>query len=410
MDSENKLLSMPFIINKNECTGCMACKERCPFQAISSIEDNEGFLIPIVDNDKCKKCGLCKTICPTINKIEKKHNIFESEGLILRLYDKKALHRSASGGAFYGIAKFAIERLDAVVAGAAWTPEYGVSHICVEDLNGLKKLQNSKYVQSNAFPVFSQIKKFLQQNRWVVFSGTPCQIAGLKAYLQNEYDRLITIDLVCHGVPSPGFLRREFEEYSFNNKITNICFRTKGWLTRSFFILRVFLKNRKVKDFSRNESLYYSMFLKSASFRESCYKCKYASPSRLGDFTIGDCDSYAQYPDFFPNSSNSICLINSKKAKQLWNDGISLSFDYRTLNIEKEIQVNRQLSSPSVRPKERDYIYKELDSLDYSCLKNKYFVESKRFSFFKTKLKLMIPSCITKIIVSLKRSFPFFGG
>ncbi len=402
MDSMSRLLSMPFIINNDECTGCMACKECCPFHAISSIEDNEGFLIPKVDFDKCKKCGLCKNTCPTITKIETKYNVLESKGLILRLRDRKALHRSASGGAFYGIAKFAIENLHAVVIGAAWTPDFGVTHICVEDLEGLKKLQNSKYVQSSAFNTFSQIKKYLKQDRWVLFSGTPCQIAGLKAYLNNDYDRLITIDLVCHGVPSPSFLRREFDEYTFKNEIINIRFRTKGWFTRSFFILRLFLKNRTVKDFSRNDSLYYSIFLKSASFRESCYKCKYASPNRLGDFTIGDCDSYTLYPEFFPDSSNSICLINSKKAKQLWDKGINLCFDYYPLDIEKEVQVNRQLSHPSVRPKERDYIYKDLGLLGYSYLKDKYNIESKSNSYFKTKIKLMIPSYLMRKLESLK--------
>lgn len=182
---------MPFKITDVNCTGCLACMASCPFNAISIVTDSEGFIIPKFDTNLCRNCGRCESVCQVNNGIEPKYNLYKSKGLIVRLKNYKALHRSASGGAFYGIASYAIRELHAVVVGAAWGTQNKVIHVCVEKESELSRLQNSKYVQSDISGIYKPVKDYLIRNRTVVFSGTPCQIAGLKRYLKKDYDILI---------------------------------------------------------------------------------------------------------------------------------------------------------------------------------------------------------------------------
>ena len=196
------------IVEKKDCCGCSACVSKCPKQCISMIVDNEGFSYPYLDKENCIDCGLCEKVCPVINQNEPKKP--------LRCYaainpDENIRVKSSSGGIFTMIAEYIIAE-GGVVFGAAWNKNWQVEHTYTEVKEGLKVFRGSKYIQSIIGDSFIQVELFLKVGRKVLFSGTPCQIAGLKKFLRKEYNNLITVDFVCHGVPSPGVFRWYMKE------------------------------------------------------------------------------------------------------------------------------------------------------------------------------------------------------
>lgn len=212
-----------------KCTGCRACEQLCSQKAISMIEDDEGFMVASIDQSKCIDCGLCQKRCPQNIAIKKS---VACQALAVRLKDDKLLFKSASGGAFMGIAKAWIEN-GGVVYGVTYDSEWNACHVGANTLNELKKIQSSKYVQANTQHSYSDIKAKLMQGKKVLFSGTACQVGGLKSFLKKDYDNLLTMDLVCHGVNSPLLFKKYIVwlEKQKNFKIKEYNFRSKlaGW-------------------------------------------------------------------------------------------------------------------------------------------------------------------------------------
>ena len=394
------------LVSAEECTGCSACRAICPSNAIEIVPDEEGFLVPEINAGLCCKCGLCEKRCPVRCMADRK--IREQHGFIAQLKDKKLSKSSASGGAFSGIAKYFLLVKNAVVIGAALCEDLTVRHAAVEGLEELKKLQNSKYVQSEIGDIYIRAKKYLEEGRTVFFTGTPCQIAGLYSVLSGrEYENLYTADIVCHGVPSPAFLKREITEESKKGR-----YKTKGYQFRcknQFFASHSFLwmkvkKAAGLPVIRRSASdPYYHLFMQGRDFRESCYTCKFADRNRMGDFTFGDCDSSHLYPDFHPGESNSIILLNSGKAHRLWNNAISGCFDYAELDIEKEAECNQQLRRPMPRPAERSGIYEELLNGAWAQVKSRYAVPQSRMERFKLLILLVIPPRILRLFAKVKK-------
>ena len=207
------------IKDKKNCCGCSACYSICPKNCIEMKADREGFLYPKINKDLCINCGLCETVCPIINKVEEK--VFEQEGYLVQNKDEKVREESTAGGAFTAIAKYVLEK-KGIVFGVQYDENLNVVHSYVENEIDLKLYRNSKYVQSKIGKTFKQAKKFLDEDRWVCFSGTPCQIEGLKKYLKKDYNKLITVDVVCHAVPSPlvweKYLEVQRKKYGNNIK------------------------------------------------------------------------------------------------------------------------------------------------------------------------------------------------
>ena len=241
------------IEDKKKCCGCSACVQRCPKQCISLQEDEEGFLYPQVDKKICVNCGLCEKVCPVLNpvKARKPQVVFAA-----RAIDEKVRLESSSGGVFTVLAELVIER-GGVVFGAKFNEKWEVVHAYTESKEGLSAFRGSKYVQSKIENSYKQAESFLKAGREVLFSGTPCQIAGLKLYLRKEYTNLLTVDFVCHGVPSPMVWKDYLEEKirplgvvgknmvsSLSLKdmpvITGISFRDKrnGWKKYGFAVRR----------------------------------------------------------------------------------------------------------------------------------------------------------------------------
>lgn len=241
------------IVNKVDCCGCEACYNACLNESIRMKSDEEGFLYPQVNQDTCVNCGLCEKVCPISNCETKKNE--NQVAYLLQYKDDEVCQESTSGGAFTGIASYVIER-GGIVFGVEMTEEYKVRHTSVETIEELKRFRNSKYVQSRVGYAFRQVKNELKKGRMVCFSGTPCQIEGLRHFLGKDYQNLILVDVVCRAVPSPGVWEKYIQyEVEQKGKLSSIRFRDKSlgyqwrkWLQSSY---DMFLENLNKRCYTK---------------------------------------------------------------------------------------------------------------------------------------------------------------
>lgn len=372
-------------LEENSCTGCGVCFNICPADCISMRKNREGFLYPYVDNSKCIECGKCVAKCQAVTEGEIKNyprKTFYGYG------NGDFIKNSASGGAFVTFARWIIQQ-KGVVYGAVLDLKTGTCyHKGVDNIEDLQALQNSKYVQSDICNVMKECKKELEEGKWVLFSGTPCQVVALKNHLSSKYERLITVDLICHGVPSPAF----FEKYLKNEiglPLKRFKFRHKLDVKkrRSAFDI-VYEKNEEGhKIISGSKDLYYKLFLNGQSYRESCYICKFADDSRVGDITIGDCDSWKKTSKFGDEIVVSTILINTDLGENFWRV-VQDDFTYDKLDYEEECISNHQLRRPVVRPSIREKLYDDIEKLSWKEIVKKYGDNRLKGNVVKIMLKL----------------------
>lgn len=357
------------------CTGCQSCVLICPEGCISMKADIEGHKYPVIDHTRCINCSLCIRRCPmSANdylKSFEKTNITAIKAVSIQ--PQKA--NSASGGIFYTLAR-RILKDGGVVFGAAFNQDLHVHHVYVEEVDKLECLQGSKYVQSDIGTCYANVQFYLKKGRKVLFSGTPCQIAGLYAYLGKDCEELITIDLICHGVPSGVLWDQYVRQRQEKEKIDSIRFRVKGPKDKASFKMLITYKNGTKQCLHAEEDVYFKGFLSNETFRNSCYQCPFATDIRYGDITIGDCATSVKYEsdDFKPYEAVSTVLLNSSKGHTLWNLCID-NFEYAPLDFEEERNFNHQLSHPTKRPISRDYVLKEgvlFDLLEGKSVELKY--------------------------------------
>lgn len=264
------------------CCGCGSCAQSCPKHAISMVEDEEGFLYPRVDRDACVNCGLCVKRCPVL--VEQPKNEVVST-CFAEWSDCKTRLASSSGGMFSALAKYVIAHGGAVF-GAAYTENLAVHHLMIDSEEELSALRGSKYVQSQTGDCYLQARNALDQGKLVLYTGCPCQIAGLYAFLGKSYENLITADLICHGAPSPGLFRRYLEE-AHGNAPVNVSFRDKsvfGWTAN----MKVEMADGTVRNELASRDPYLRMFLSCLANRPFCAHCKFTKLPRVADFTLGD--------------------------------------------------------------------------------------------------------------------------
>lgn len=312
---------MILIEDKKDCCGCGACAQRCPKGCISMREDAEGFLYPLVDLSRCIDCGLCEKVCPVLHQ--------DSPREPLAVYaaknpDEGVRMSSSSGGIFTLLAEQTLSR-SGVVFGARFNERWEVVHGYTETVDGLAAFRGSKYVQSRMGDSYRECEQFLKQGREVLFSGTPCQIAGLRRYLGKDYERLLTVDFICHGVPSPGVFRHYLEEitakiaHKNNTKdivIHQLSFRDKrlGWKKFSFSLTySISQKDGGEKIIIHSESKYKNIFLKGflrdLYLRPSCHACPAKAFKSGSDMTIGDFWAINTYlPGENDHHGHSLCM------------------------------------------------------------------------------------------------------
>ena len=346
------------IIAKKDCVGCQACVQRCPKDCISFNEDEQGFRYPKVNPALCIRCNLCEKVCPVIHQASPHipKSVYAAKN-----NDEYVRKHSSSGGIFYALAEYVIKR-DGVVVGAKFNTEWEVVHGYAEDIEGVKAFQKSKYVQSYIGETFSQAETFLNHGRLVLFSGTPCQIAGLKLFLKKDYgEKLITVDFVCHGVPSPRVWRDYLKfllhpqdvagqnsdfQSTLNEKLRSIMsidFRDKrlDWAKYGFSVHAVARKGDQNTDFqSRYEhqeieeilfephykNLFMQGFLKDLYLRPSCYDCPAKSGKSHSDITLADFWGIQRfYPDYYEQGYISLILAKTQFGKSLLESINSIS-------------------------------------------------------------------------------------
>lgn len=363
-----------------KCTGCGVCSQVCQHSAISMQPDAEGFLHPVISNTNCVTCGMCQYSCPVNNLAVKRKPLKVYSGWS---NDGHIRMDSSSGGAFTEIARPILAK-GGVVFGVAMDEKQQARHIHIETETELSKLRGSKYVQSIIGNSYKEAKQFLQSGREVLFSGTPCQIAGLHNYLRKEYDNLTTVDLICHGVPSP----KVFEDYKtwieklIKERITDIKFRCKksSWIFYNMGINPHVEKNGNIK-YSYTGSYYADpyirAFLRDNILRPNCYHCQYASIRRVSDFTIADWWGYkgksAQDKDF-DRKGVSLIMCNTEKAVNIVKM-LDMKLDERTL--EEAIRTNHSLKHPFDEPKTRNEFWTDYAQMPFQDIVKKWMYPEK---------------------------------
>lgn len=390
---------------KKNCCACSACVNACPKGAISMQEDERGFKYPVIDRKSCVECGACKRVCAFQN-VEEKNVPIKSYAAVAGNIDNNA---SASGGIFASIAKQVLLE-GGYVYGASL--EYSDGRLCpmhieINKLENLIKLQGSKYVQSDVGNTYSMAKQRLSEGKKVLFSGTPCQVAGLKAYLgKREHDDLLTIDIICHGVPSAKL----FEEYigilekKYKGKIKKFYFRDKTY--GSGYNTKLVYETKKGKEreayFPSWQSSFYSYFLQSEICRENCYECKYTCRNRPGDFTIGDFWGYdaeklkipTNITHLFDEKKGISCLIANTTKGIAFLENNPDNIVMVEVNYSDVEENNEQLKHPSIYGEKRDWIFSSYLQYGYKYIDD-HFNKELDNSRIKSKIKRIL-ACILK--------------
>lgn len=389
------------IEDKSKCCGCSACVSVCPKKCISLHEDSEGFLYPTVNEILCVDCGLCEKVCPIINQAEPKR----PEAVYAAINPNEEIRlASSSGGIFSMLAERVIAR-KGVVFGARFDENWEVVHDCCDTIEGLTAFRGSKYVQSRIGDSYVRAKEFLKGGREVLFSGTPCQITGLHKFLRKDYVNLLTIDVVCHGVPSPSVWRAYLKEIQIRPQgvagknsvlsslktipvVTGISFRDKhdGWKKFGFSVRghaasaacqnSVFPSNDQVlfREFF-GENLFMRGFLSDIILRPSCYACPAKNGKSDSDITLADYWGIEnQHPEIDDNKGTSLVLIYTDKGQKAFE---KLSCKYVASSYNQALQGNLSIEQSVKEPNARKYYLKALQDVPdnpleaLSCALNK---------------------------------------
>jgi coenzyme F420-reducing hydrogenase beta subunit len=360
--------------NTENCYGCRACEQICPVGCIKMVADDEGFLYPQKDNALCTECGLCIKVCPIDND-----SVFQEGKQTYYCFvnaDAGVVDSSSSGGAFSALANEFCKSNKCKVFGARWGNGFNVRHCSVDNPLNIEIFQKSKYLQSDVLHTYSEVKEGLEQGEKVVFSGTPCQIAGLKAFLQKEYDNLLTIDILCHGVPSYKVFKHyiEYLEDMYNSSVKEFEFRKRSSLfgVKDSCGTEVKFSNGKELSFYSFNDIYMKGFFSALYYRKSCYRCEFSQEKRVSDVTIGDFWGIEK-TDKRLNAHEGVSLIisNSVKGSAVLK---GLHDKHKIYQIDKSFAIpyNKNLISPTPLNKNRDEFFRRLKVERFDIIVNDY--------------------------------------
>jgi coenzyme F420-reducing hydrogenase beta subunit len=339
------------------------------------MPDTEGFLCPVIDVERCDDCGACKRVCPILQMAKPNHS---ANPRVFACWNKEESVRfeSASGGTFSALALHVLEN-GGVVFGAAFDENMVVKHIAVQRKEDLGKLRSSKYVQSDMGQSYIAIRQLLIQGKKVLFSGTPCQVAGLNTYLGKNNEELLTCDMLCHGVPSPQLFSKyvKYVEKLFGARLVSINFRHKhkGWQLAS--TVAFFKDGRQcVLEGVANSFMY--GFINSLSLRSACHRCPYTNVDRSGDITLADFWGIGEFKPFHHGIRNgiSLILVNSEKGLDFFEkSSTKLCVEERTLEEAK--YKREKLSRPLPTPEKRKPFFADYQRLEYEELAKLHLVD-----------------------------------
>lgn len=389
-------------VDYEKCTGCGACVQRCPKQCISWTQREFGFRYPQIDKDACVNCGQCEKVCP----IDKALEVSAEQKAYAAVHkDDEVLAKSTSGGAFTAIAD-AVFAQDGIVYGAAMLDGMQVKHIRTSGKDDFEGLRSSKYLQSDTGTTYQMVEQDLKQGKTVLYSGTPCQIDGLKNFLGKDYENLYTVDIVCHGVGSQAYFDK-YMDYARERygKIKALRFRSKeyaGWSCGGVVVVVVdssdCLKKIPYRDF---DNYYYSYFLSGDIYRKSCYSCKYANTNRVGDFTLGDYWGVeALNLPLQTENGCSLLLVNNRHAMQLLDEIESL--DRVETTVEQAAHCNKQLNAPSKLMDSRQNRIGEYETMSGQQIQKEY-LKNHRKTVVKGQLKALMPYKLKLLIRSARK-------
>ncbi len=372
------------IEEKDLCCGCTACYSVCPKNAIKMVRDNEGFLYPEVNKEKCINCGMCKKVCPILNKA--KLNEFKRKAYLFQNSNEEIRKDSTSGGIFTAIGEFVIKN-NGIVYGATFDDNFVVNHIGVDSVDKLSKFRKSKYVQSNQNNCFKEIKQYLDDGKLVCYSGTPCQVGGLRAYLRKNYENLILVDIMCHSVPSP-LVFEKYKRYILKkmnaNKILNINFRDKSKYGYKYSMMTVETDNG-IYSQGIDTDPYLRAFFSDVSVRPSCYNCHFKTMKRVSDLTIWDCFNINEIDKSFDDDKGTTrVLVQSEKGEKLLEnlDNVRL----------KELDINIAIKK----------VKEMTNSVNYNSKRKKFFENINEDNVFEkyypTNFKTKINSFVRKTL------------
>lgn len=403
------------INDKHNCCGCNACVQICPKQCIFTSEDNEGFIYPHVNTEKCIDCGLCELVCPVINQNESKEPLVtyaaKNKNDDVRL-------NSSSGGVFTLFAEHIIAE-GGIVFGAKFNDNWEVSHNYTETIQGLALFRGSKYVQSIIGDSFKLAKQFLNDGRKVLFSGTPCQIAGLKKYLRKEYELLLTIEVVCHGVPSAmvwrdyldyrckryhGMVNRNFTQLKTPPVITDISFRDKtdGWKKYGLKVSYAYhsidknhvptpndKNSHEITPF--NKDIFMKGFLQNLYLRPSCYSCPARQGKSGADISIADYWGVkAIHPNFDDDKGVGAIIVNTEVGERYFNN-IKDKVYYQKSDYQNIIKNNPCIINSVTEPAQRAIFWDDYKTDGIECINKIYD------SMTPSKSKLLIKRVLRRI-------------
>lgn len=379
------------ISKKSECCGCYGCINACPKKCINMDIDNEGFWYPKVDKDKCINCNLCKHVCPVTNKLQKEN--FNKIAYACKNKDEKVRRSSSSGGVFTNLCEYVMDN-SGIVFGAAFNDKFEVEHMEATTIEECKKFRGSKYVQSKIGETYKDAKKYLNQGKLVLFSGTPCQIKGLNLFLRKKYNNLILVDIVCHGVPSPLVFYRYKDKLNkeYNSEITFITFRDKSNSWKNYRY-KISFKNGKVDEKLFTENIYSKGFLNDLYLRPSCYECESKNFKNNSDISLADYWGVQnKHPKFDDDKGVSLVLVNSKKGKKVF-DQIYNKIEALETDLEYAISCNPCIIKPVKYNRKREVFFENLNcnNLEKLIYKNTKISFKKKI---KNKIKKILKNNI----------------
>ena len=376
------------IKNKQECCGCTACYNICPKNAIEMVVDEEGFKYPKIDKDKCIGCNLCSKVCPMLKKNSKIDNSIKCYGVYNK--NENIKKNSTSGGFFTALAENIIDK-KGIVYGAKFDENFDVVHCGVEDKEELAVLRGSKYVKSELGNTFTEIKEMLEKNRIVLFSGTPCEIYGLKSFLQKDYENLLCVEVICHGVPSPLYYKkyRDTKIKQYGSEIKRMSFREKTYGYSSSTMTIEFKNGRKYSRGHESDEMI-KAFMRGYCSRETCYNCSFKSFGTVGDFKIGDLWNIEGYLGEEFREGATLVITCSLKAEEILKE-LKDKIQIKEIDKGKSEYYNgnggiSMILNSAYRPKERDTFLKDINNLKFDIVRKKYLKMTYK-EYAKMKLK-----------------------